>query len=109
MQLTQAVPSRKVCAIAALLVLFPLAALAGEDYFPPPDSEGGWRTLKDSAQIRKVAGMDLTRLDYAFEYASRSSQHGGLLVVRHGYLVFEKYYGKGSRMATPVVASCAQA
>src|SRR5271156_1140324 len=109
MPLTQSVPSRKAHIIAALLVLFPLAALAGDDYFPPPDSEGGWRTLKDSVQIRKVAGMDLTRLDYAFEYASRSSQHGGLLVVRHGYLVLEKYYGKGSRMATPVVASCAKA
>src|SRR5580692_4893414 len=109
MQLTQAVPSRNVRVIAALLVLFPLAASAEDDYFPPPDREGGWRTLKDSAQIRKVAGMDLTRLDYAFEYASRSSQHGGLLVVRHGYLVYEKYYGKGSRVANPVVASCGKA
>ncbi len=94
---------------AALVFLFPLTALAGDEYFPPPDSAGGWRTLPDAAQIRKVAGMDTTKLDYAFEYASRSSQHGGLLVVRHGYLVYEKYYGKGSRMATPVVASCAKA
>lgn len=94
-----------VCAGVLLLALPLLAA----DYFPPPDSEGGWRTLKDASQIRKLAGMDLTKLNYAFEYASRSSQHGGLLVVRHGYLVYEKYYGKGSRVATPVVASCAKA
>jgi CubicO group peptidase (beta-lactamase class C family) len=93
------------CAAVMLLALPLMAA----DYFPPPDSEGGWRTLKDSDQIRKLAGMDLTKLDYAFEYSSRSSQHGGLLVVRHGYLVYEKYYGKASRVANPVVASCAKA
>jgi CubicO group peptidase (beta-lactamase class C family) len=81
----------------------------GQDYFPPPDTQGGWRTLKDAAQIRQVAGMDLTRLDYAFDYASRSSQHGGLLVVRHGFLVYEKYYGKGNREATPAMASVGKA
>jgi CubicO group peptidase (beta-lactamase class C family) len=93
-----------------LVLLWPaLGALHGQDYFPPPDSEGGWRTLKDAPQIRKVAGMDLTKLDYAFDYASRSSQHGGLLVVRHGYLVYEKYYGKGNREATPAMASVGKA
>ena len=49
------------------------------------------------------------KLDYAFEYASRSSQHGGLLVVRHGYLVYEKYYGKGNREALPAEASVGKA
>jgi CubicO group peptidase (beta-lactamase class C family) len=92
-----------------LLLMVPTILPGGVDYFPPPDSQGGWRTLKDPAQIRKTAGMDLTKLDYAYEYASRSSKHGGLLVVRHGYLVYEKYYGKGNRMANPVVASCGKA
>ena len=86
-------------AVVCLLLTLPFLLPAADDYFPPPDSQGGWRTLKDAAQIRKTAGMDLTKLDYAFEYASRTSQHGGLLVVRHGYLVYEKYYGKGSRGA----------
>ena len=63
----------------AFLILLMAAPLArGQEYFPPPDSEGGWRTLKDAAQIRKSAGMDLQKLDWAFDYASRSSQHGGL-------------------------------
>lgn len=65
--------------------------------------------MKTPAQIHKVAGMDLTKLDYAFDYASRSSQHGGLVVVRHGYLVYEKYYGKGNREATPAMASVGKA
>jgi len=79
------------------------------EYFPPPDTAGGWRTLKDAAAIRKVAGMDLQKLDQAFTYAQRSSQHGGLLVARHGYLVYEKYYGRGNREAIPALASVGKA
>ncbi|MEJ7607412.1 MAG: serine hydrolase [Bryobacteraceae bacterium] len=92
-----------------LSVLLPCAVFAVDNYFPKPDSEGGWRTLKDAARIRKVAGMDLERLDRAFEYAQRSSQHGGLLVARRGYLVYEKYYGRGNREANPVTASVGKA
>ena len=93
-----------------LPLFFVLSCLAtAQDYFPAPDTEGGWRTLKDAAQIRKTAGMDLQKLDWAFDYAARSSQHGGLLVARHGYLVYEKYYGKGNREALPAMASVGKA
>ena len=78
-------------------------------YYPPPDAAGGWRTVAGAAKVRKVAGMDVSRLDQAFEYAQRSSQHGGLLVVRHGYLVYERYYGRGNRMANPSMASVGKA
>ncbi len=96
---------------AAVFCLAPLlsVAVSAQEYFPPPDANGGWRTLKDAAQIRKTAGMDLQKLDWAFEFASRSSQHGGLLVARHGYLVYEKYYGKGNREALPAMASVGKA
>ena len=91
-------------------VLFALATAApGQDYFPKPDAAGGWRTLKDTAAIKKTAGMDTRKLDQAFEYAARSSQHGGLLVVRHGWLVFERYYGRGNREAIPATASVGKA
>jgi CubicO group peptidase (beta-lactamase class C family) len=94
-----------------LLAFSALAAAVApaEDYFPKPDSAGGWRTLKDAASIRKTAGMDLKKLDQAFEYASRSSQHGGLLVARHGWLVYERYYGRGAREAIPATASVGKA
>src|SRR4051794_33290724 len=89
--------------VAALVLLASLMppALAADDYFPPPDSEGGWRTLKDAAKIRELAGMDLRQLERAYEFTQRCSQHGGLLVVRHGYLVFEKYYGRAHRTGNP--------
>lgn len=90
--------------------LLAIAACAfGEDYFPKPDSAGGWRVLKDAAAIKKTAGIDVKKLDQAFEYAARTSQHGGLLVVRHGWLVYERYYGRGNREAIPATASVGKA
>jgi CubicO group peptidase (beta-lactamase class C family) len=95
--------------ICLLLFCLPLLPSDSGEYFPPPDSAGGWRTLKDAAEIRKVAGMNVAKLDQAFEYAQRTSQHGGLLVVRHGWLVYERYYGRGNREAIPATASVGKA
>lgn len=93
-----------------LIVLPLLASLAfAEDYFPLPDAKGGWRTLKEPARIRKTAGIDTAKLDAAFDYVQQTSQHGGLLVVRHGHLVYERYFGRGHREALPELASCGKA
>ena len=89
-----------------LLASFPAFA---EDYFPASDSAAGWRTLSDTAKIRKTTGIDTRKLDVAFEYAKRTSPHGGLLVVRHGYLVYERYFGRGHREANPSMASVGKA
>jgi CubicO group peptidase (beta-lactamase class C family) len=94
---------------ALIIALGAIAPLCADDYFPPPDAKGGWRTLDDSASIRKMAGMDLHRLEQAYHFTERCSQHGGLLVVRHGYLVFEKYFGRASRDANPDMASTGKA
>lgn len=79
---------------------------SGKVYYPQPDSLGGWRTLTDSTDIRKITGIDVKRLDTAFDFIRGTTKNGGLLVVRHGYLVYEKYFGKGQREATPNLASC---
>jgi CubicO group peptidase (beta-lactamase class C family) len=96
-------------ASSALLLCLPLASAGGDDYFPPPDTAGGWRTLTDAAKVRKLAGIDLARLDQAFEFEKETSQHGGLVVARHGYLVYEKYFGKANREAHPDMASIGKA
>src|ERR1700722_11650340 len=70
-------------------------------YFPPTDAQGGWRRLDQASEIRSVAGIDEYRLNQAFQYTQTTSQHGGLLVVRHGYLVYEKYFGRANREANP--------
>src|SRR5437868_4431236 len=101
-------PIRQRAAISVLILsVFPLVQAA--DYFPPPDNQGGWRTLTEAAQIRDLAGMDIHQLDQAFDFTQRCSQNGGLLVVRHGYLVFEKYFGRAHRNANPDMASTGKA
>ena len=96
--------------VFSLLMLLALTvSTPAADYFPPPDSDGGWRTLNDPAEIREKAGMDAARLDAAYDFTRRCTQNGGLLVVRHGYLVLEKYFGRASRNANPDMASTGKA
>src|SRR5204862_826862 len=98
------------CAIVLLAGSLTVQSQAKDNpYFPPPDSEGGWRTLHDPAQIRDLAGMDLPQLERAFDFTQRCTQNGGLLVVRHGWLVFEKYFGRAHRNANPDMASTGKA
>ena len=92
------------------ITLFLTAQTArADDYFPPPDNEGGWRMASDARQVRELAGMDLHQLDLAFDFTQRCSQNGGLLVVRHGYLAYEKYFGRAHRNANPDMASTGKA
>jgi len=104
--------------IAPALVLIPTVALLScfvppegqaAEYFPPPDSAGGWRTATNAMLVRKRAGMDLLKLERAWDFTQRCTQNGGLLVVRHGYLVFEKYVGRASRNVNPDMASTGKA
>jgi CubicO group peptidase (beta-lactamase class C family) len=84
-----------------LLALLSTLALCGADYFPPPDSKGGWRTRQDAALTAK--------LDKVFDYVQTTTQHGGLLVVHQGHLVYERYFGRGHREALPELASVGKA
>ncbi len=65
--------------------------------------------MDGAAQIRKRAGLDLSQLERAFDFTQRCSQDGGLLVVRHGYLAYERYYGRAHRNANPDMASTGKA
>jgi CubicO group peptidase (beta-lactamase class C family) len=94
---------------ANLLLLAAVPAARAADYFPPPDSQGGWREARSAAQVRKHAGLDLAQLDRAFDFTQRCSQNGGLLVVRHGYLAYERYFGRAHRNANPDMASTGKA
>ena len=94
---------------ALLLLEISTGPAAAGDYFPPPDSAGGWRTASDATQARRKAGMDLAQLHAAWTFTQRCTQNGGLLVVRKGYLVFEHYFGRASRNVNPDMASTGKA
>ena len=103
-------PRWPVLALCITQIVLP-GTFAADTYYPPSDANGGWRSLTgESAEtLRKVAGMDRAKLEEAFQLAQETTQNGGLVVVRHGYLVYEKYFGRGNRNANPDMASCGKA
>ena len=100
-------PSRSHLSAVLLSLLLPMAA--AEDYFPPPDSAGGWRVPADAAATRTLGGMDTARLDQAGEQVQRCGPNVGLLVAHHGWLVYERYWGQAHRDANPDMASTGKA
>ena len=50
------------------------APLQKSGVFPSPDSQGGWRSVREPEDVRRVAAM---ALDEAFEFIEGSSKHGG--------------------------------
>ena len=95
--------------VVLFLICATVTRVQGDNYFPPPDSKGGWRVLSGPVEIREKAGLDLKRLEAAYKVCERGTPNGGLLVVRRGYLVFEKYFGRASRNANPDMASTGKA
>lgn len=93
------------CRVLLIALVLPSMVRAGEpvkltDYFPPPETKGGWRTLltekalPDAAQkktIREVAGVDWDKLVEAWEHNLRAEGPTVLLVIRRGYVVGEWY------------------
>jgi CubicO group peptidase (beta-lactamase class C family) len=71
---------------------------ATSDYFPPPESKGGWRSAlpakgaPDAAVLEKL-GIDAAKLAEAWEYNAKAEGATGLLVIRHGQIVGEWYRG----------------
>jgi CubicO group peptidase (beta-lactamase class C family) len=65
--------------------------MSGEDYFPPSEKDGGWRT-KDPEDL----GVDAKKLEEAFKHHDCSiftNTHGGaLLVLYKGHIIRESYY-----------------
>ncbi len=61
-------------------------------YYPPSESRGGWRYLRDPDEIRSLAEMDPDTLDLARqEQEFLYSDSSGIVIIRHGYLVREYY------------------
>jgi CubicO group peptidase (beta-lactamase class C family) len=70
------------------------------DYFPPGESQGGWRSLlpasgdpgaDQKAKIHHLAGVDWDKLFQAAEYSRSAEGASALLVIRRGYIVGEWY------------------
>jgi CubicO group peptidase (beta-lactamase class C family) len=83
---------------------------AQQEYFPPPESQGGWRQLADPNDIRRLAGMDPARLDDLRRWLLDSDDRPfAAVVIRKGYIVLEVERNLSSRTSTGDVKSCAKA
>ena len=64
--------------------------VTSRDYFPPPESQGGWRRLTEREDIRSLRGMDPAKLDGRGEWLLKSDDRNfAAVVIRHGYVVLQ--------------------
>src|SRR5262249_29960173 len=93
--------------LTGLLLIFSAAVFADEsktaplsDYFPPPESKGGWRSLlpangdpdaDQKAKIRALAGVNWDKLKEAADLNLTAEGASALLVIRRGHVVGEWY------------------
>jgi hypothetical protein len=73
-------------------ILLASLAIAAQDadYFPPPESVGGWRTLHSAEGLRRIAGTAPAKLEALKRWLLENDQRNfAAVVVRRGYVVLE--------------------
>lgn len=86
------------------------AKVDGLDYFPPPESQGGWRRLSMPAEIRSTGGMDPVKLDALREWLLKSDGRDfAAVVIRPGYIVLQVERGNSAVTDSRRVASVSKA
>jgi CubicO group peptidase (beta-lactamase class C family) len=98
-----------VMAVASGATVAPVdASLA--NYFPPPESQGGWRKIESAEAIRRVAGMDPAKLDGLKQWLLESDRRNfAAVVIRRGYVVLEVERGNSAKTDARRVASVSKA
>lgn len=80
------------------------------DYFPPPESQGGWRKLEKPEDIQRLAGLDPLKLDDLKQWLLNSDDRPfAAVVIRHGHVALEVERDGSSITNTKDVKSCAKA
>lgn len=89
----------------------PTASLTSDTtYFPPPESQGGWRKLDRPEEIRRVAGMDPAKLAALREWLLQSDDRNfAAVVIRRGWKVLEVERGNSASTDARRVASVSKA
>jgi CubicO group peptidase (beta-lactamase class C family) len=83
---------------------------ATDAYFPPPESQGGWRKLDKPDDIRRLAGMDPQKLAGLRKWLLDSDDRNfAAVVIRKGYVVLEVERGNSAKTDAGRVASVSKA
>jgi CubicO group peptidase (beta-lactamase class C family) len=95
------------CFIAFALVAAPARA---EEYFPSPESRGGWRSLAAPEELRRAGGMDPAKLEELKLWLAKSDDRNfAAVVIRRGYVVLEVERGNSAKGDARRVASVSKA
>src|SRR4026209_1244972 len=79
-------------------------------YFPPPESQGGWRRLQDPAEVRRLAGVDPSKLTALRQWLLDSDERDFAAVVsRRGYIVLDVERGNSAKTDSRRVSSVSKA
>ncbi|HEY7115104.1 MAG TPA: serine hydrolase domain-containing protein [Tepidisphaeraceae bacterium] len=96
--------------VVGLLLVGAGIAAAAQDYFPPPESQGGWRTLAKPDDVRRLGGVDPAKLADLKQWLLKSDDRKfAAVVIRHGYIVLEVERGNSARTDARRVASVSKA
>jgi CubicO group peptidase (beta-lactamase class C family) len=97
-------------AVAVAALSAPTPASSSENYFPPPESEGGWRKLENAEDLRRLAGVDPEKLAALRTWLFASDNRNfAAVVIRHGYIVLEASRGPNAGTDSTRVASVSKA
>ncbi len=79
-------------------------------YYPPPESQGGWRRVEGAEEVRRLAGMEPAKLAALREWLLQSdSREFAAVVIRRGYVALEVERGRSARTSSERVASVSKA
>jgi CubicO group peptidase (beta-lactamase class C family) len=79
-------------------------------YFPPPESQGGWRQVESEAEMETVGGMDPERLaDLQQWLLASDARPFAAVVIRHGNIVLQVERGNSAITDSRRVASVSKA
>lgn len=93
-----------------LLLWTVVSAAAGRAYFPPPESQGGWRKLEHAADIQDQGGMDPDKLAALRQWLLDSDKRDfAAVVVRRGFLLLEVERNNSAKTDARRVASVSKA
>lgn len=105
-----AVPAMLLSPDSALATAAETVADPEHVYFPPPESQGGWRKLEAADDIHRKAGMDPVKLAELKQWLLTSDQRNfAAVVIRRGYIVLEVERGNSAKTDARRVASVSKA